>query len=113
MGLPKTLWRKDRQEKPDVVSSPIRLYRPAPEQTFAFYQGYGPKPSKASQLLVPDTDRNHEHDDAQKNDEAHHKERADSHRYWTASMRTPFALERRSEERRVGKECRSRCSPYH
>src|SRR5256885_16651086 len=31
--------------------------------------------------------------------------------YFTLSGRVPFS--RRSEERRVGKECRSRWSPYH
>ena len=31
----------------------------------------------------------------------------------TNSSRTVFAVKRRSEERRVGKECRSRWSPYH
>src|SRR5260370_20731442 len=29
------------------------------------------------------------------------------------AMRHAWALKRRSEERRVGKECRSRWSPYH
>src|SRR3712207_7894815 len=34
---------------------------------------------------------------------------------WPAPKRrtTPLALDARSEERRVGKECRSRWSPYH
>ena len=31
----------------------------------------------------------------------------------TGRAGVPEALQRRSEERRVGKECRSRWSPYH
>src|SRR2546422_5841224 len=32
---------------------------------------------------------------------------------YVPSFRRPVQLEERSEERRVGKECRSRWSPYH
>ena len=32
---------------------------------------------------------------------------------WFAWVALPFGLTTRSEERRVGKECRSRWSPYH
>ena len=32
---------------------------------------------------------------------------------WREFIGEIFAVERRSEERRVGKECRSRWSPYH
>ena len=36
----------------------------------------------------------------------------DRYRYWTVEA-IVADLDRRSEERRVGKECRSRWSPYH
>ena len=32
---------------------------------------------------------------------------------WMGPGQDPYAIEIRSEERRVGKECRSRWSPYH
>ena len=32
---------------------------------------------------------------------------------WNKGFREYFAVKARSEERRVGKECRSRWSPYH
>ena len=32
---------------------------------------------------------------------------------WEAQLCATYALDPRSEERRVGKECRSRWSPYH
>ena len=35
-----------------------------------------------------------------------------SHAY-TINLASPYRLAERSEERRVGKECRSRWSPYH
>ena len=35
------------------------------------------------------------------------------HRVWGRRQRSIFSAHRRSEERRVGKECRSRWSPYH
>src|SRR3989449_3435375 len=37
----------------------------------------------------------------------------DQHRHLPPSLLAAKALRRRSEERRVGKECRSRWSPYH
>ena len=43
-------------------------------------------------------------------------EEKDEKKYTTISIPTPLAekiKKRRSEERRVGKECRSRWSPYH
>ena len=35
-----------------------------------------------------------------------------NHMYWMR-MPSPYSRKKRSEERRVGKECRSRWSPYH
>src|SRR2546423_12004321 len=35
------------------------------------------------------------------------------HHYWRGGHNARRLLNRRSEERRVGKECRSRWSPYH
>ena len=37
----------------------------------------------------------------------------EAHRLEKESMKDPFLADARSEERRVGKECRSRWSPYH
>ena len=41
------------------------------------------------------------------------EKQARSIKYQIAIARLPMAKEIRSEERRVGKECRSRWSPYH
>src|ERR1041384_7946340 len=38
---------------------------------------------------------------------------ADTKRLYVTTTRTMTAIDLRSEERRVGKECRSRWSPYH
>src|SRR5258708_21023190 len=45
----------------------------------------------------------------------HGRESVGINRRWTVAQRSPaaHAAEDRSEERRVGKECRSRWSPYH
>ena len=32
---------------------------------------------------------------------------------WASGIKSPIYCDNRSEERRVGKECRSRWSPYH
>ena len=39
--------------------------------------------------------------------------RAGKYRLVMQMTDTPFVIQKRSEERRVGKECRSRWSPYH
>ena len=42
------------------------------------------------------------------------QERIDNYETWVERVRPTYvAVAKRSEERRVGKECRSRWSPYH
>ena len=40
-------------------------------------------------------------------------EQAEQYLFWRINAWLGFAMTKRSEERRVGKECRSRWSPYH
>src|SRR5256886_8608067 len=76
------------------------------DQSQQFLPGMASRPRFAQDQPTPDS---HEHNSISRRNFRRCAER--DQRIQVAKVQT--TLERRSEERRVGKECRSRWSPYH